>query len=400
MLKKLRTRFVFVTMTIITVMLLAIFGLILHFTAKNLEMQSIQMLQSISTEPIRPGDREHTPPGVHLPYFTLELGPDEKILTAGEDHFDLSDARVTRKLLFAAMDAPSDRGVLREYSLRFLRLDTPVGHRYAFADITAEEDTLRELFRSCLFVFFLSFFLFLALLIKIARWATLPTELSWKRQRQFVADASHELKTPLTVIMTNAELLQDPHYNEENRSQFINSILTMSRQMRGLVESLLDLAKLDNSSIQPLFSSLDLSQLILDAVLPFEALFFETGKTLECDVESGIRIRGSDTHLRQVVDILLDNALKYSTPDTAVELRLRRKGSHCTLTVASRGDTISKEDLVNIFKRFYRMDKTRSIGHSYGLGLSIAFWIVSEHRGKIWAESTEGINTFFVQLPL
>ena len=100
-----------------------------------------------------------------------------------------------------------------------------------------------------------------------------------------------------------------------------------------------------------------------------------------------------------MADILLDNAAKYAASNSTVRVTLRRQGSHCLLSVASAGDAISKEDLKNIFKRFYRMDKARSMNHSYGLGLSIADSIVSKHGGKIWAESADGVNTFFVQLP-
>jgi signal transduction histidine kinase len=100
------------------------------------------------------------------------------------------------------------------------------------------------------------------------------------------------------------------------------------------------------------------------------------------------------------MDILLDNGMKYSSPSGTVDVCLRRYGNHALLTVATPGDQISREDLKNIFKRFYRVDKARSINGSYGLGLSIAQRIITEHRGKIWAESYRGINTFYVQLPL
>jgi signal transduction histidine kinase len=104
--------------------------------------------------------------------------------------------------------------------------------------------------------------------------------------------------------------------------------------------------------------------------------------------------------LRQVLEILLDNAMKYSTPQASVEVNLKRQGLHCILAVANPGEPISPENLKNIFKRFYRTDKARSTNGSYGLGLAIAERIIEEHKGKIWAESEKGINTFFVQLPL
>ena len=258
---------------------------------------------------------------------------------------------------------------------------------------------MRSLTDTCILIGVLGFAVFLGLSFLLARWAVKPVETAWNQQRQFVADASHELKTPLTVILTNAELLQEPEYDEQARSRFVDSIMTMSHQMRGLVESLLELARVDNGGQNMVFSRLNFSELVSDALLPFEPVYFEKGLTLESNVEENLFVRGSQQHLKQVADILLDNASKYAFADSTVRVILRRQGSHCLLSVASAGDTISKEDLKNIFKRFYRMDKARSMNHSYGLGLSIADSIVGKHGGKIWAESADGVNTFFVQLP-
>ena len=147
------------------------------------------------------------------------------------------------------------------------------------------------------------------------------------------------------------------------------------------------------------FSLLDLSQLTADSLLPFEPVFFEKDLLLESNLESGLFVKGSEEHLHQVVDILLDNAAKYSAPGGTVRVALKRQGSGCLLSVSNPGEEIGKEDLKNIFKRFYRIDKARAMNHSYGLGLAIADSVVKEHGGKIWAESEKGVNTFFVQLP-
>ena len=127
-------------------------------------------------------------------------------------------------------------------------------------------------------------------------------------------------------------------------------------------------------------------------------MHFERELLLESSIEEKIRVKASDSHLRQVMDILLDNAAKYSAPNGCVQVTLVRQGGHCLLSVASPGEPISREDLKNIFKRFYRIDKARAMNHSYGLGLSIAESIIKEHKGRIWADSAEGVNTFFVQL--
>jgi len=202
------------------------------------------------------------------------------------------------------------------------------------------------------------------------------------------------------VILANAEMLQEPTQSEETQQRLSANILTMSTQMRSLVERMLDLTRADNGSARMVFRPLDMTGLTADAVLPFEPVYFEKGLQFHCHIQDGLRVKGSEQHLKQVVDILLDNAAKYAMPESWVQLVLRKQGGHCLLSVATPGEEISKADLKNIFKRFYRADKARSEGGSYGLGLSIAESIVREHRGKIWAQSVRSINTFFVQLPL
>ena len=258
---------------------------------------------------------------------------------------------------------------------------------------------MQNLWRSCILIGLCAAAVFLAVSFLLARWAVKPVERAWTQQKQFVSDASHELKTPLTVILTNAEMLRDPSYSEPERQRFAESILTMSHQMRGLVESLLELARVDNGAVKKVFEPLDWSSLVRDAVLPFEALFFEKGLTLETDIEPGIMVRGSTQHLRQCAEILLDNAVKYSAPGT-VCVALKKAGhDKCALSVATPGEPLSPEECKNVFKRFYRVDRARAMDHSYGLGLSIAESIVSEHGGKIRCEGKADGNVFTVTLP-
>ena len=235
--------------------------------------------------------------------------------------------------------------------------------------------------------------------ILLSKWAVKPVELAWKQQRQFVADASHELKTPLTVILTNAELAQNPDYSPESRDRFLSSIQTVSHQMKGLIEQLLQLARADHTDTMGTFTQIDLSKLVSDSLLPFEPIFFEAGLPLTADLAENIHVMGDEAQLRQVLDILLDNARKYAKEGGTTWVNLRRKGKgRCVLTVADEGAPIPAQALEHIFERFYRADPARSRTGSFGLGLAIAEAIVTRHRGKISAESREGINTFRVEL--
>ena len=399
MLRRLRVKFVCVNMLIVTVMLCAIFGTVLFFTARNLEMESIRTMEAIA---VRPADAE-TPDApwkeVRLPYFSLEIDREGQLTAAGGGYFDLSDQGYLQQVLDAALDTNAHTGVLNNYGLRFCRVVTPTVQRVVFTDMTSEQRTMQNLLRSCLLIGAASFLAFLGVSLLLARWAVRPVARAWGQQRQFVADASHELKTPLTVILTNAELLQDPARSPAERDRFAGYILTMSRQMRGLVENLLELARVDSGLPAAAMEKLDWSRLVSEAALPFEPLYFEQGLELTCEIQDGLPVRGSSAHLRQVVEILLDNALKYTPPPGTVTVRLRRQGTKRLLSVSNPGPAMTPAELKNIFKRFCRLDQVRNTGHSYGLGLSIAEGVVRRHRGRIWAESREGRNIFFVELP-
>lgn len=400
MLKKLRAKFICINMALVTMMLCVIFGLVVHFTSKSMELQSIQMLQTIASEPFRLGISNQPQQDVLFPYFSLELNRQGDVMASGASPYDLTDRDVLAQLLGSVLDRREKVGVLEEFNLRYYHTSSPGGHRIVFADLSSERNLRSNLMKTCLFIGGVSFLLFFIISLFLARWAIKPVEQAWTQQKQFVADASHELKTPLTVILTNAELLQNQACDSQQQEQCSNSILAMARQMRGLVERLLELARVDSGTSGMVFSNLDFSTLVSDSILPFEPLFFEQGLQLNSQIASDLSVHASPSHLRQVMDILLDNGMKYSSPSGTVDVCLRRYGNHALLTVATPGDQISREDLKNIFKRFYRVDKARSINGSYGLGLSIAQRIITEHRGKIWAESYRGINTFYVQLPL
>lgn len=401
MLKRLRIKFVCIMMAIVTGMLCVIFGLVIHFTAQAMENQSIQMMQAIvPNSAIRPGIPGENVDEIRLPFFSIFMSRSGEMFITGGGFFDLSDEENLSEIIQKALDSDAQTGVLKEYNLRFWKSVSHAGQRILFVDISSELATMKHLVQNCVVIGVCSFLIFLTISLLLARWAIKPVEQAWEQQKQFVADASHELKTPLTVIMTNAELLQNRDYNESARQPFESSILVMSYHMRGLVEGLLELARVDNGAVKTNYEEVDFSQLVAEGVLPFEPLYFEKELELSTAIEKGIHLKGSVSHLKQVLDILLDNAMKYSAPRGRVQIKLKKQASHCTLSVASPGEPISQEDLKNIFKRFYRIDKARSRDGSYGLGLSIAQSIISEHRGKIWAESAGGINSFLVQLPV
>ncbi len=399
MLKKLRLKMVLITMTLSTTMLLLLFTLVYGMTARNFETQSTAMVRSLAQLALSPGIPEDQSQQVSLPYFTIKFNAYSEFLASGNIRYDLTDEKFLQSVITAVYDTPAQSGVIYG-TMRFYKAEALGVRCIAIVDISSQKAALGDLLETSLTVGFLSIAVFLGISVLLARWSVRPVERAWQQQRQFVADASHELKTPLTVITGNAELLQSPELDGESRLRFSQHILTESRQMRRLVESLLELARADNGQIRKAFASLDLSRLTEEALLPFEAVFFEQGMTLEWDIQPGLQVQGSDQYLRQTVDILLDNALKYGDPGRVL-VTLRRQGSRmCLLTVENPGTPIDRESLPKLFTRFYRADTARSSAGSFGLGLSIAQSIVQEHGGKIWAESLEKGNRFCILLPL
>lgn len=402
-------------MTIITIILVVILCAIIHLTGQNLERNSMQTLHELAAEPIgekRPGRQ----PGLRQPYLLLRLDADGTVVGTENSHFPISDSDTLEELINTALDAPADTpgkikkdapiefhehsGTISDHHVRFLCMDTPKGKCLVFVDISGEQSMRASLIRNCVLIGIGGFLLFFLISILFARWAVKPIELAWNEQKQFVADASHELKTPLTVILTNAELLQSPEYDSAQKIHFAEHILTMARQMRTLVEGLLELSRADKGFQQIGMEEINLSALTEHTMFLFEPLAFENNLSLQSELSKDIWVTGSPEHLKQVWAILLDNALKYSDPDSEILVTLKKQGKHCLLSVTSYGDTISPKDLKRIFQRFYRADQSRSRSNSYGLGLSIAESIVKRHHGKIWAESAAHRNTFFVQLHL
>ena len=399
MIRKLRLKFICINMLIVLILLSLMLGLLFFSTRQRMERESVQMMRSMAAGPMmpfRPNDRSGE---MKLPFFRLTLDKDGELISTESNSYDLSDEAFLQELIDSVRESDEESGVLKAYNLRYLRRSTPREEIIVFADITGETTTVRHLLKLTLAVELAGLALFLGVSVLLARWATKPVEEAWQRQKQFVSDASHELKTPLTVILTDTELLESETCSEEDRKRFASSIHTMGEQMRGLVEELLSLTRADRADSVKTQQTVDWSHCVEEAVLPFEPVFFEQGLTVETEIQPGITVRGNESQLRQVTEILLDNAQKYCTPETTT-VRLHQQGHSAQLSVVSSGETIPKEDLEKIFLRFYRLDKARSMDHSYGLGLAIAKQIVENHGGKIWAESEDGENRFVVQLPV
>lgn len=251
---------------------------------------------------------------------------------------------------------------------------------------------------------------FFVISLFFSRWALRPVARAWTQQRRFVADASHDLKTPLTVILANTSIaLEHPERSVASQSQWLESTQHEAEAMQGLVGDLLTLAKMDeeeaaaqSGTARPALEEVDLSDAIEGEVLQFESVAFERGVKLGSQVEPGIKLRGNEQRLRRLAGTLIDNACKYVDDGGAVDVALSRAGKQAKLEVRNTGAPISPEDLPHVFDRFYRADKARTGGAGgHGLGLAIARAIAEEHGGALTASSTQAEGTAFTAtLPL
>lgn len=267
------------------------------------------------------------------------------------------------------------------------------GDRIAVIDIQSELTYAGSLLKITLAVG-LGFWAILSILAAVLiRRMLRPAQEAFSKQQQFVWDASHELKTPLAVISANAQALA----REVGPSESLDYILSEVDRTNGLVQNLLELARMDAGRPKGEMQSFDLSKALLQAALPMESLAFEQGKTMKLAVPEGISYTGNAGLLQELAVILLSNAIAYSDPGSEITLTLRAKGTQRILTVHNTGSWIAPETQKHIFERFYRGDTShnREDGGT-GLGLAIAKSIAELHRGTIRVESSPETGTAFL----
>ncbi len=220
-----------------------------------------------------------------------------------------------------------------------------------------------------------------------------PLEKNEREQRRFLSDAGHELKTPISVIATNAELLQ----REIGDNRWLENIIAENGRSGELVRELLTLTRMQEK--QPEGERLNLSEIVEGVILPFEGVAWEKGHSLKTEIVPERFVRGHPQQLSSLVSILLDNALQYSTEGSEIEILLGEERGRTELWVRNRCPEMSREQCGKLFDRFYRSDGSRPGNGHYGLGLSIAQRIVQAHRGEISASWEKGFITFRAVFP-
>ena len=339
--------------------------------------------------------------------LAIDIDSDGVIL-ATNDAPMVIDSDTLRSVIDTALASQDDQAWDSTNHIAWHKLQRSSGAwRIAIADTSAVDIGLQTLAVKDLVIVLAALGVMLIIAVGLSTWVLKPVEQAWDQQRRFVADASHELKTPLAVIIANNQILAaDPNIPSESR-RWIDSTSDESAHMKNLVEELLELARTDETvaGSQGVMQKVpvDFSAMVENASLEFDAIAYERGTFIEESIDEGISVSGDPEWLERLCKILIDNACKYSAKGSPVTVNLSHDNRHCTLSVNNHGNTIDPEDLPHVFERFYRTDKARSRNANtggFGLGLAIAQGIANSHGGSISVTSDEESGTTFsVVLP-
>lgn len=396
MIRQLRKRFLWTTMAVLTIFL-AVVLVLLNFLFSTLGyQQNISLLQQVARNEmltdattldflendhqmaeIMKGGSEANP--VFVMTLTDDLEVDQVALLVGSEGDVLPE--ITTEMLSEIYSSTRGSGNMGDLFYALSR--RPTGAVLAVMDTSGstESSLTNRLWLLSLALGCACLFLLYPICRFLSRFVTKSTEESFAQQKQFISDAGHELKTPLSIISVNANVLSTQV--EENKH--LTYIQSEVQRMNSLITQLIALARMEDRQPKDKALPVSLSDLLYQVALPFEGLAFERGIDYEIDIADEVNCLGYADQLRQLVAILLDNAFKYTRG--RVNITLEQSSQHIHLEVYNTGDPIPEADLPRIFERFYRCDRSRASANGYGLGLAIAQSIVETHRGSISVEN-------------
>ena len=405
MIKKLRRKFILIVMSLISAVLLTVFIGIGIYYASSLRAEAYQALDAAIERPAEERGPKfqiggQVPEGFeHDPMAILTVSKEGIVKLISAERIDIDTASL-QDITQDILNTNQNRGELKAYDIRYV-LNVKDGKiKIALMPLSLEHARLNKVLLTSGLGIIGAFFVILLASIFLSHWVLRPVETAWKQQRQFVADASHELKTPLTVILANTGILKShPEDTITKQMTWITNTEEEAKQMKGLVEDMLFLAKSDDTSMETIMQSFDLSEAINAAALTFEPLAFEQGRSLAVNIEPNISIIGNEEQIKQVMGILIDNAIKYSNSNSEINISLKKEQNEAKIMVSNMGPIISKDEMKHLFDRFYIADPSRT-EKGNGLGLSIAQNIILKHKGHILAESDANNTRFQISLPI
>lgn len=325
-------------------------------------------------------------------FYTVAVSYSGEILEIKNEQSAILSDEDLKELALTVINGNKQYGT--DKNLAFYKTDKGEYTLVTFMDNTVINENAMTLLRYTLIFGGAAIVVFFFISVFWARKIVTPLEESYQKQKQFISDAGHELKTPVSVVSANAELLS----REIGENQWLQNIQYENERMGMLVCQLLDLARTEN--VAPQKERIDFSRLAVSEALSFESVAYEKGLRLNTSITSGIDVDGNGTQLKQIVSILLDNAIRHSEGPGEVQLTLTKEHGFAKLSVINKGDEIPAEERTRIFERFYRVDTARkSEDKHYGLGLAIAKAIATTHKGKISVRCYDGLVEFIVLIP-
>lgn len=277
-----------------------------------------------------------------------------------------------------ALNEDNERGWISNY--RYKIFYTNIGYGVVFVDGSMSRSVMMQSTMIAGFVLLGCAALVLILIFLLSQKAVKPIAESYEKQKQFVTDANHELKTPLTLILTNVEIAE----LELGKNEWLDDIRSEGNRMTELVNHLVALSRMDEECPQMNMEEFLLGKLVSDTVSEFEPLAKDRGKIITASIDNSITYSGDKALLYRLIGILMDNAIKYCDQDGEISVALRRN-RRIVLTIENTYSAVSEIELNRLFDRFYRADKARTFTGGYGIGLSMAKAIVEKHKGEISA---------------
>lgn len=327
-------------------------------------------------------------------YFWVELDKEGEILSANMGKIAAVDSAEAEDYAKRVEQKGKAQGFISTY--RYLAYTTDTGTTVMFLDCRRSLDTFRTFVFTALGVSTAGLLAVFLLILFLSGHIVKPFSRNYEEQKRFITDAGHELKTPLTIIDADAEILE----MDIGENEWLSDIKNQTKRLSDLTNSLVTLSRMEEERAQYQMIDFPLSDMAEETVEAFSALAKTQSKTLRCDIAPMLSVHGDEKALRQLMTILLDNAVKYAVTESEISLTLKKQKKQIYLTVFNRAESISREQLSHLFSRFYRTDQSRnSQTGGYGLGLSIAEGIVKAHKGKITA-STEDEKSLKITVAL
>lgn len=408
MLNKLRLKFVGISLTLFGIVLIIFFTVSYKNAENRVEKNAISILKQLSENYGRQTTVYHMKTNLIFPSnFTLFLDENHQIISAltvsNPINYAGDNTELLQKLVNVALETNEHGGIItinQNTSLRYLIVNQNNNLRITFLSRTSE---LLELEASRQTATHNTFYLMIILLgtsILLSIWTFKPVKHALDQQNQFLADASHELKTPLTAIQANLDVvLASPDKTISQQSKWMNYIKDELVRVKTLSNDLLFLAKNESKEITQYYTNINFSQLVSSSVLSLESLAFESQKTFDLKLKQNIYTHGNEDRLKQLMMILIDNAIKYAPDLTEIHITLKTNNNKIIFSVTNDVDEIV--DTNKIFHRFYREDRSRNRkSGGNGLGLAIAQTIIEDHRGKIIAKNQHNQLIITCVLPL